>query len=78
MSRISTGASRQKVSGASSVKAAASKKKTDYSPKLGDGADRYQMIATAAYYRAEHRGFSGGNPVDDWLAAEAEIDRLYH
>ena len=78
MSRISTGASGQKASGLSSVKTAANKKKADYSPKLGDGADRYQMIATAAYYRAEHRGFSGGNPVDDWLAAEAEIDQLYH
>ncbi|MBI1173747.1 MAG: DUF2934 domain-containing protein [Sideroxydans sp.] len=45
---------------------------------LGDGMDRYQMIATAAYFRAEQRGFKNGNPVDDWIAAEAEIDQLYH
>ena len=35
-----------------------------------------QMIEEAAYYRAEKRGFSGGDPVADWLAAEAEIDAL--
>lgn len=37
---------------------------------------RYCMIAEAAYYRAERRGFSGGNPLQDWVEAEAEIDRL--
>lgn len=36
---------------------------------------RHRMIAEAAYLRAEARGFRGGNPVDDWLQAEAEIDR---
>jgi len=34
------------------------------------------MIQEAAYYRAERRGFTGGDPVADWLKAEAEIDRL--
>lgn len=33
-------------------------------------------VEVAAYYIAERRGFQGGNPTDDWLAAEAEIDRL--
>ncbi len=37
---------------------------------------RINMIAEAAYYLAEHRGFQGGDPQQDWLAAEAEIDRL--
>lgn len=37
---------------------------------------RYCMIAEAAYYRAERRSFSGGNPLQDWVEAEAEIDRL--
>jgi len=32
------------------------------------------MIAEAAYFRAEHRGFRGGDPLEDWLQAEAEID----
>lgn len=36
--------------------------------------ERRRMIAEAAYYRAAQRGFSNGNEVDDWLAAEAEID----
>lgn len=42
----------------------------------GDGMDRRQMVAVAAYFRAEHRGFDGGDPVTDWLDAEAEIDAL--
>lgn len=36
---------------------------------------RQQMIQEAAYYIAKSRGFIGGNPMDDWLAAEAEIDK---
>lgn len=35
---------------------------------------RYNMIAEAAYYRAEARGFVGGEPAQDWVEAEAEID----
>ena len=30
-------------------------------------------IATAAYFRAQERGFQPGQEVDDWLAAEADI-----
>jgi hypothetical protein len=30
-------------------------------------------IATAAYYRAEARGFAPGRELDDWLAAEAQV-----
>lgn len=40
-----------------------------------DSARRDRMIATAAYYRAERRGFAPGAELEDWLAAEAEIDR---
>jgi len=36
---------------------------------------RYRMIAEAAYYLAEKRGFVGGDMAADWLQAEAEIDR---
>lgn len=40
---------------------------------------RRNMIATAAYFRAEQRGFNGGGETEDWLQAEAEIDAmLYH
>lgn len=35
--------------------------------------EREQMIAEAAYYRAQRRGFAPGRELDDWLAAEAEI-----
>ena len=37
---------------------------------------RHQMIAEAAYIRAEQRGFDAGDPMDDWLQAEREVDRL--
>uniref|UniRef100_E6QRI1 Uncharacterized protein n=1 Tax=mine drainage metagenome TaxID=410659 RepID=E6QRI1_9ZZZZ len=39
---------------------------------------RYRMIAEAAYFRAENRGFSGANMAQDWIEAEAEIDRQLH
>jgi hypothetical protein len=35
---------------------------------------RQALIATAAYYRAERRGFLPGHEVEDWLAAERKID----
>lgn len=39
-------------------------------------AERERMIAEAAYFRALGRGFQGGDPMADWLAAEREIGRL--
>ncbi len=36
--------------------------------------DREARIAEAAYWRAERRGFSAGQELDDWLAAEKEVD----
>lgn len=36
---------------------------------------RQKMIEEAAYYVANRRGFIGGNPLEDWLEAEAEIDK---
>jgi len=36
--------------------------------------ERHRLIAEAAYFRATRRGFSGDAEVEDWLAAEAEID----
>ena len=38
--------------------------------------ERWRMIAVAAYHKAEQRGFAPGHAVDDWLAAEREIDAL--
>ncbi|HZT04046.1 MAG TPA: DUF2934 domain-containing protein, partial [Steroidobacteraceae bacterium] len=37
---------------------------------------RRAMISQAAYLRAERRGFTPGSEVEDWLAAEAEVDAL--
>ena len=36
--------------------------------------ERRRLIAQAAYRRAEARGFSSGQALDDWLSAEAEVD----
>lgn len=36
---------------------------------------REQMIAKAAYFLAERRGFAPGNEMSDWLQAEADVDR---
>jgi hypothetical protein len=37
---------------------------------------RRRLIEQCAYLRAERRGFAGGDPVQDWLEAEMEIDQL--
>jgi hypothetical protein len=37
--------------------------------------DRYASIAQAAYFRSQHRGFKPGHEMEDWLAAEAEVDQ---
>ena len=34
---------------------------------------REQQVATAAYYRADKRGFTPGNEIADWLEAEREF-----
>ena len=38
---------------------------------------RRAMTAEAAYYRAERRRFEPGHELEDWLAAEGEIQRLW-
>ena len=37
---------------------------------------RDEMVAQAAYFRAEHRGFLPGYELGDWLGAEAELNEL--
>lgn len=41
---------------------------------MADEATRHMMIAEAAYYRAEQRGFAPGFELDDWLASESELN----
>jgi len=43
-------------------------------PALIDQDLRRDMIARAAYFRAERRGFTPGQEAEDWLAAEVEVD----
>jgi predicted RNA-binding Zn-ribbon protein involved in translation (DUF1610 family) len=38
--------------------------------------DRQRMIAEAAYYIAAQRGFAGGDPIQDWIEAERQINRV--
>ncbi len=55
----------------SSPKAAKPRKapaKKELSPE-----ERHEMIARAAFFIAEHRGFLGGNALSDWLLAEREV-----
>jgi len=40
-----------------------------------DEEQRHRMIEEAAYFFAEHRGFCEGFELDDWLAAEAEVNQ---
>lgn len=40
-----------------------------------DAERRHAMIAEAAFLLAEARGFEPGGELEDWLAAEREIDQ---
>jgi hypothetical protein len=63
----------KKAPAAKPAKPAAAKKPG--SPKLADERRRF-YVEVAAYYMAERRGFHGGSQLEDWVQAEAEIDRL--
>ena len=43
-----------------------------YAKQNIDAHSQEEMIAVAAYFRAEKRGFAPGNELDDWLQAETE------
>jgi len=48
-------------------------------PQTVSADERRELIATAAYLRAESRGFAAGHEDEDWIAAEIEVDaRLAH
>jgi hypothetical protein len=51
-------------------------KKTAAAPSTDSNGKRRHMIAEAAYFRAQRRDFRGGNPIEDWLTAEREIDTM--
>jgi len=60
---------------ASTAKSTTRKSSTSKSTSTIDHSRRQQMIAEAAYYNALQRGFSPGNDMDDWLIAEAQVDK---
>jgi hypothetical protein len=37
--------------------------------------ERHRLIAETAYFLAQERGFTGGDPVSDWIEAERRVDR---
>lgn len=49
-----------------------SRKKQTISPK-----ERWLLISESAYARAQKRGFIGGNPFEEWVEAEREVDAKY-
>jgi hypothetical protein len=46
------------------------------STEQANTASREIMIREAAYFRAEHRAFAPGGELEDWFAAEREIDAV--
>jgi hypothetical protein len=58
------------------AKTAAVKTPAKPAPAALSAAQREQMVRTAAYFRAESRGFAPGYEWDDWLSAEAEVGSL--
>jgi len=48
---------------------------SDASTAAVSAEQRPALIERAAYLLAESRGFSPGEELDDWLAAEAEVNR---
>jgi len=55
---------------------AVSKTSTNGSTRI-DPAERQQLIAERAYFRAEKRGFAPGGELQDWFEAEAEIEQVF-
>jgi hypothetical protein len=47
---------------------------SQHNQNVTNGIDRHEMIAMAAYYRSQKRGFNNGDEIQGWLEAEAEID----
>jgi hypothetical protein len=66
--------------GKSPPQAKSSTRKSAAQPAAPDRApspmQREEMVRTAAYFRAQQRGFKPGCEWEDWLAAEAEVTAL--
>ena len=78
---IRTASARLKVSSAKpNTSEAAQRSATSPAPRMAlveiIPPNRQEMIAVAAYYKAEKREFTPGSEGEDWLEAEKEIDRI--
>ncbi len=49
--------------------------RADVGPSISPD-EREKLVARAAYFRAEKRGFAPGCELQDWVEAEAEVLRL--
>ena len=47
-----------------------------FAPKSITEEQRRALVSERAYFKAQERGFVGGDPLQDWCEAEAEIDAL--
>ncbi|MCP3662928.1 MAG: DUF2934 domain-containing protein [Gammaproteobacteria bacterium] len=59
------------------VKKRTAAKKLSQKPQVSHR-ERYEMIATMAYYRAEARNFTPGKEQQDWLECEQIVDSMLH
>jgi hypothetical protein len=69
----------KKIAAKPAARAKATKTKTLTVKKSAERSsdDLNSMIATAAYFHAERRGFEPGHELEDWLAAEQQV-RTHH
>ena len=69
----SRASSTRQQSGLTVVPVASIESPADHVPTDAD-ASREQRIAVSAYLRAAQRGFAPGHELEDWLAAERELE----
>jgi len=46
------------------------------SDSILESGTRDKLVREAAYFRAERRGFSPGGELEDWVAAERDVDQM--
>ena len=61
---------------AAAPKAPVRKTSLDKPPQPVSGDELQRLVAEAAYYRAQRRGFTPGYELQDWVEAEVEVKRL--
>lgn len=62
----------REIEGKRSSRGKAVQKIIETEPPLSNDS-KLEHLATAAYFKAEARGFAPGRELDDWLSAEAEM-----